>query len=98
MEDDDDINIGRTSTQSKLEVVLKTQKELFEQQKHEEKKLPKSKTDMKKEKEHYRQSISIKKPTIDKLMFEKKITTIINDYIKNKCCSNFYIKGLCFIL
>ena len=89
MEDDDDINIGRTSTQSKLEVVLKTQKELFEQQKHEEKKLPKSKTDMKKEKEHYRQSISIKKPTIDKLMFEKKITTIINDYIKNHQMNQF---------
>ena len=89
MEDDDDYNIGRTSTQSKLEVVLKTQKELFEQQKHEEKKLPKSKTVMKKEKEYYRQSISIKKPTIDKLMFEKKITTIINDYIKNHQMNQF---------
>ena len=89
MEEDNDINIGRTSTQSKLEVVLKKQKELFEKQKQEAKNPQKRITLMEKEKEHYRQSISINKPKIDKLMLEKKITTIINDYIKNHQMNQF---------
>ena len=51
MEDDDDYyNVKRTSTESKLEVVLQKQKELFEKQKENENKPQKSKTLMKKEK------------------------------------------------
>ena len=91
MEDDDDdyYNVQRTSTESKLEVVLQKQKELFEKQKENENKPKKSKTLMKQEKELIRQSISISKPTIDKLKFEKKITSIINDYLKNHQMKQF---------
>ena len=85
MEDDDEgyYNVKRTSTQSQLEVLLQKQNEKYEQQKEYYVKPKKSKTLIKKEKELLRQSISTEKPTMDKQKFEKKITNIINDYIKN---------------
>lgn len=90
MEDDDGYyNVKRTSTESNIEVFLQKQKELFEQQKQVENKPKKSKTLMKKEKELIRQCISSIKPTFDKQKFEKKMTIIINDYVKKHQMNQF---------
>ena len=90
MEDDDGYyNVKRTSIESQLEVFLQKKYEKYEQQKEYEVKPKKSKTLMKKEKELLRQNISIEKPTIDKQKFDKKITNIINDYIKNHQMKQF---------
>ena len=82
MEDDDENTIQKKETMKKIEINLKKQNEKYEKEKEEKKNKLEKKIDLKSEEKLYRQSISIKKPIIDKDKMKNKITKIINNYLE----------------